>query len=221
MDTVTQGTFTTPRGRTVTMKYRADTSDWNTLSSCMTEDEYHFADLHLVGTALDVGAHIGGATVSLAIDNPDLRVVAVEAVPPNVELLRQNIELNGLSDRVTVVDAAAGRGRTATINWGFTGSETARHHAYIGNSLLPDREKFPHQQAEVRVRTLASLDSEFGPFCFAKVDCEGCEYAFLDGTSVLPLIRGEEHHGPLQLPDYAVSYTQDSAPRGFEAVRRG
>lgn len=218
MYAVTQGTFTTPRGRSVTMNYRTDTSDWNTLASCLNEDEYRLKELNLSGTALDIGAHIGGATIALAVDNPDLHVVAVEAVPPNVDLLRENVTRNGLDEQVTVIHAAAGKGKTAIVRWGFSGSESADHHAFIGNSLLPAGAKSLTER--VKVRTLASLVKEFGPFSFAKVDCEGCEYAFLDGTSLVPLIRGEEHHGPLDLPDYTVTYSQDNAPRGFDAVQR-
>src|SRR5688500_12720216 len=125
MYTVTHGTFRTPRGQNVTMAYREDSSDWNTIRSCLDEDEYRLAELHLTGTALDIGAHIGGATIAMAVDNPDLHVVSVEAVPPNVELLRANVVRNGLSDRVTVVHAAAGKGQTATIRWGFEGNESA------------------------------------------------------------------------------------------------
>ena len=226
MYTVTQGTFRTPRGAEVSLSYRADSSDYNTIRSCLDEDEYRLADLNLTGTALDVGAHIGGATIALAVDNPALHVVAVEAVPPNVDLLRQNVERNGLSERVTVIHAAAGKGATASINWGFTGSETATHHAFIGNSLLPDREKSPHDQAEIPVRTLASLAEQFGPFSFAKVDCEGCEYPFLTGSGLeqVALIRGEFHATPTRLARQLVATHDvthdDQTPGAFEAVRR-
>lgn len=221
MYAVTHGTFRTPRGRQVTLEYREDTNDYNTLRSCLDEDEYRLRDLHLTGTALDVGAHIGGATIALLVDNPDLRVVAVEAVPPNVELLRENLERNGVADRVTVIHAAAGSGRTATIRWAFAGNESADHHAFIGNSLLPG--PATHRAEKVPVATLAALVSEHGPFAFAKVDCEGCEYTFLRGAALagVALIRGEEHHGPLDLADFDVTYTAGTPPRGFEAVRRG
>ena len=67
MYTVTHGTFRTPRGRSVSLSYREDTNDYNALRSCLDEDEYRLAELTLTGTALDVGAHIGGVTVALAL----------------------------------------------------------------------------------------------------------------------------------------------------------
>jgi FkbM family methyltransferase len=222
MYAVTQGTFRTPRGRSVTMKYREDTNDWNTLNACLTEDEYGLKDLRLSGVALDIGAYIGGVTIGLVLDNPDLHVVAVEAVPPNVVLLRENLVRAGAADRVTVVEGAAGDGQPVMLNWGYSGNVAADHHSFIGNAVMPEADLRASHSAMVDTISLASLVAEYGPFSFAKVDCEGCEYPFLSGSGLegVDLIRGEEHYGPLDLPGYDVTYTQDNAPRGFEAVRR-
>jgi len=89
--------FETPRGHLVTMHYRTDSSDWNTLYSALNEDEYGLRSRHLTGSALDIGAHIGAVAVGLAIDNPDLIVVAVEPVPDNARLLRLNVAAYGLT----------------------------------------------------------------------------------------------------------------------------
>jgi FkbM family methyltransferase len=223
MYAVTQGTFRTPRGRSVTLNYREDTNDWNTLNACLTEDEYGLKDLHLSGVALDIGAYIGGVTIGLALDNPDLHVVAVEAVPPNVVLLRENLTRAGAADRVTVVEGAAGDGQPVMLNWGYSGNEAADHHSFIGNAVMAEADLRASHAAMVPTITLASLVADYGPFSFAKVDCEGCEYPFLSGSGLegVALIRGEEHYGPLDLPGYDVTYTQGNAPRGFEAIRRG
>ena len=221
MYAVTQATFRTPRGQAVTLNYRQDTNDWNTLNSCLTEDEYGLRDLHLTGQALDIGAHIGGVTIALALDNPELHVIAVEAVPPNAQLLASNVERAGVADRVTIIQAAAGKGKTATVRWAFKGNETADHHAFIGNAVMPEATLVEHEHSEVEVVTLAGLVKQYGPIGFAKVDCEGCEYPTLENIpDCIVRIRGEEHYGPLDLPDFEVTYTQDNAPRGFEAVRR-
>ena len=223
MYTVTHGTFRTPRGQSVTLAYREDTNDYNTLRSCLDEDEYRLRELTLSGTALDVGAHIGGVTIGLLVDNPDLRVVSIEAVPPNVDLLRRNVESLGLSERVTIVNAAAGKGKTATVRWAFEGNYVADHHAFIGNAVMPETDLRTAKSEQVPVVKLADLVAEHGPFSFCKIDCEGCEYPFLRGKALsqVALIRGEEHYGKLDLPGFDVTYTQDNAPRGFEAVRRG
>lgn len=190
-----EGTFRTPRGRQAAMTYRADSSDWNTLWSCLNEDEYGFRERSVEGTALDVGAHIGGVTVGLALDNPTLHVIAVEAVPPNVELLRRNVAANGIAGRVTVIEGAAGSG-PVEVWYGYEGSENASHHAFIGNSSLAYAATTgTHQTSRYHEATTLSAILEHGPVSLAKVDCEGCEYAFLDDPRVaeIPTILGEWH----------------------------
>lgn len=58
-------------------------------------------------TAYDVGANIGYISLLLARRVGDAgRVVAVEALPVNIERLRRNLALNDLEGRVQVLDAA-------------------------------------------------------------------------------------------------------------------
>ena len=56
------------------------------------------------GVFVDVGANVGTTTLA-ALSRFD-RAIAVEAEPRNAALLRANAALNGLEDRVTVVEAA-------------------------------------------------------------------------------------------------------------------
>ena len=58
------------------------------------------------GTFVDVGAHIGTTTVSALAHQGFDRTVSIEPDPENLRLLRANVSLNGLDDRVTVVPAA-------------------------------------------------------------------------------------------------------------------
>lgn len=182
------------------MHYREDTSDWNTISSVLDHDEYHLRGLTLMGLAIDVGAHCGAVTVALAVDNPGLHVIAVEPLPDNVRLLRENTGANGIADRVTIIPRPVGRsGDTVTVRWGFQGNETALHHAFIGNSTLgtPD---MPHDSAKMSAVGIVDLVGQ-GEVAFLKIDCEGGEWGFLDDPAVsrIALIVGEYH--PVPLPD--------------------
>jgi FkbM family methyltransferase len=230
--------FRTPKGHLVQMLVRVGTSDHNTLYSALNEDEYGLSGMNLSGRAADIGAHIGSVAVGLLVDNPDLRVVAVEPVPPNVELLRQNLERNGVLDRCEVIAAAVGKGKTTTIRYGSLGMdsdtdaerENATHHAFIGNSALvyPKTPKRPHESAEVPVRSLKSLL----PLDFLKIDVEGGEWGFLASPDVSEVryIVGEVHptngHAPLHMAQllgetHVVSFNGPPAgPCGFVAVRR-
>lgn len=232
--------FRTPKGNTVTMTYRPDTSDWNTIWSCLPEDEYGLARLDLTGFAADIGGHIGGVTLALLADNPALHVIAIEAVPENAELLWNNVEANGFGDRATVINGAAGKeAGTARIHYRYTGNETAEHHAFIGNIGLfpgfgPDNcpNEIPHEHADVPVVPLADLvDNRL--LSFMKIDCEGGEWDFFDTEPAnlrrLARIHGEWHPttGHTQadftalLPGFEITYTgPEAGPQGFAAVLR-
>jgi FkbM family methyltransferase len=226
--------WTTPKGHFARITYRLETSDWNTVSSVMRpHDEYALATLDLRGQAADIGAHIGSVTLALLLDNPELRVTAIEPVPDNVELLRLNLETNGVADRCTVIEAAVGSGRKTTIRYGYTGSENATHHAFIGNTAIVypvDGNELPHVERSVPVLRLVDL----GPLDFIKIDCEGGEWGFLKGTALAKVARihGEAH--PVlghRAPDMATLLAQthdvtfsganlDPGPCGFVAVAR-
>jgi FkbM family methyltransferase len=55
---------------------------------------------------VDVGAHIGTTTIPALTRHGFARAVAVEPDPDNIRLLRVNVALNGLHERVRVIQAA-------------------------------------------------------------------------------------------------------------------
>jgi FkbM family methyltransferase len=57
-------------------------------------------------TLVEVGAHIGTTTIPALTRHGFARAVAIEPDPDNLRLLRANVALNGLHDRVTVIDGA-------------------------------------------------------------------------------------------------------------------
>jgi FkbM family methyltransferase len=229
--TVETAQFWTPRNRSAVMAYRTNSSDWNTVYACMTEDEYRLKDRHLTGTAVDIGAHIGGVTVGLALDNPELHVIAVEPVPDNAALLRRNVEQNGVADRVTVIEGAAGGKRPVSVWYGYTGSESAEHHAFIGNSSLAYDTSGTVTHETVRYAKPVRL-ADLGDVALVKIDCEGGEYAVLADEAVakIPVILGEWHpvRGKTQFnitgllgDTHDVTFSgPEAGPGGFVAVAR-
>lgn len=222
--------FRTPRGKAAYFAVRPGTNDHNTIFSCTTEDEYRLRDIELGdGWALDVGAYIGGVAIALALDNPDAHVIAVEALSVNVELLRDNCERNGVSDRVTILHAAAHRpGRkTAVVEWNFGADEAGQHHRFVGNAHGFNQEGA--QREDVKALSLdAFVKLAGGEIAFAKVDCELCEYDVLKTPAVksVALFRGEFHGGYDRIVEllgdtHDVKQTSGTeAFGGFEAVRR-
>jgi len=228
----------TPKGNPATLFYRESTNDWNTISSIMApHDEYGLAALSLAGLALDVGSHLGSCAIALALDNPDLRVICVEPVPENAELIRRNVYINGLAQRIGIVESPAGHsGDKITVRWGFAHDENALHHAFIGNAyLLSPTPVEPHTEIDADAVSLPDLIGS-AEVSFCKVDCEGGEYDFLDDPAVKQLARihGEWHPTPkwgpggkaeiirLLSPTHDLTFSgPESGPGGFSAVRHG
>lgn len=232
---VRQHEFLTPHGHTVTMSLRQGTNDWNSLWSTLNEDEYHLPT-GLSGIAVDVGGYLGSVGIALAVDNPGLRVIIVEPVPPNCDLIERNIADNALGERVTLIRGAAGKGKESVEVWyGYTGTVSLEHHAFVGNSTLAydDGGKAPHESVTYKATSLSSLVKAYGDIAFLKIDIEGGEWAFLDSPALprVATIVGEWHPvrqhvlGDLLTllePTHSVTFTGPQAgPGGFEAVRRG
>jgi FkbM family methyltransferase len=57
-------------------------------------------------TLVEVGAHIGMTSIAALTRHGFARAVAIEPDSDNLRLLRANVALNGLHDRVTVIDGA-------------------------------------------------------------------------------------------------------------------
>ncbi len=122
----------------------------------------------------DVGANIGAYTVLFAQwTGAAGRVVAFEPSPPSIAGLREQVRLNGVSDRVEIIEAAVSQspGSAAFDCGGASGT----------NALVPDAESGADV---IRVET-TSLDA----FCAArgiypsivKIDVEGAELDVLRG----------------------------------------
>jgi hypothetical protein len=132
--------LTTPRGNSALLACRDDTSDlaiagsvFGGVAGSPLVDEYDLGAEYITGVFVDVGAHIGAVTVAVLLDNPQARAICVEPIPDNVGVLRQNLELNGLTERATVIAAAVG---TKTVRMG---SGTERYVANMRAPLAPRR----------------------------------------------------------------------------------
>jgi len=150
----------------------------------------------------DVGAHLGYFTLLLGrLVGDDGRVVAFEAAPENARVVRENVRINGLADRVTVENAAAvdttideldlyaGRVGGST-EWTVSPDFATREDSRPADLLPPS----------FRVRGLA-LDDYFPPgssIDLVKMDIEGAEALALHGMRLLladarPIILLEFH----------------------------
>lgn len=186
----------TPNGKPIVFRYRRGTNDWNTVSACTTGDEYALRGLVVDGPVLDVGGYLGSVGISIAVDNPDAVVTIVEPVPDNARLIRYNADRNNVSDRVTVIEGAVGKGGEKVDVWfGYIGTESAEHHAFVGNSSLAYDHggELKHDAVSYTARSIGELVGQ--GLSFLKIDCEGGEWAFLHGPALAKVNRivGEAH----------------------------
>lgn len=178
-----KASFTTPWGVEVNAYVRPDTNDWNTLYSCLVDDEY------LVGTldqpvgkqiAIDIGAHAGGC--SLALLSRGFYVIAVEPLPENAELIMANVKENGWEGRFNLLNNAIHSENRVNVilRYGNEKTESGFHHRFIGNTVDASgwQEGLWDQGREIKVKTvtLDYLLENIDTVEFLKIDCEGAEW---------------------------------------------
>jgi FkbM family methyltransferase len=136
-------------------------------------------------------------------------VVAFEPLPANLERLRANLALNGLSERVQVVAAAVGE---------TSGHQRFRLHSSVAMGKLIQPNETGDAVLDVKVVSLDDLAAErVQPPNLLKMDIEGGEVAALRGMRRMlrdagPMLLIEIHGaqaakgvwGEFQLADYAV-----------------
>lgn len=117
---------------------------------------------------VDVGANIGSYTV-LASAVCGARSISIEPDPVTVQSLRRNVEVNGIEDRVTVVESAVGAA-AGTVRF-TVGQDTTNRVATNGDMA----------SREVKVRTLDEILAKEDPVLI-KIDVEGYEPKVVAGA---------------------------------------
>jgi FkbM family methyltransferase len=225
----------TPRGVTVTMRYRDSaqkTTDLSTIGSIFDmwgahNDEYGLEHLY-PATFLDIGGHIGTVTVAVLVDNPACRAVIIEPFAENIEVIRANLDSAGVTDRATVIHGAIGTGSEQRIGYTLARIENADDiHRFVGSPVADD---YAGESIVSAVYPLADLIDLLGDTVdLGKIDCEGCEWVALADPAASRVTRwkGEYHGGDPKrlrklLPKHTVTYEpHDHGATGlFEAARR-
>lgn len=178
-------TFKTAWGSEVNTFNREGTNDWNTLYSCLVDDEYRLASLAQPDAnkkiAVDIGGHIGGCTVGLL--SLGYKVITVEPMPENASLITKNANANFLDGNLKLHQKAIGSVSDiqVVLRYGNESTESGRHHRFIGNTV--DVEKWTgtgiwNDGREILVDTISIDDilKDVDYVDFLKIDCEGAEW---------------------------------------------
>lgn len=212
----------TPRGNTINLIHRDETTDLSTIGAIFNlwgqlHDEYGFGDLH-PRTFLDIGGHIGTATVSVLVDNPDCRAVIIEPLPENVDMIRRNLESARVADRATVVQGAIGSGSEQRVGYTLARLDgdfgDRDKHRYVGSPVPDDYDRESIVSAVYPMGDLVDLLDPRGTIDpthpsgkrvvtewdgrvdLGKIDCEGCEWIALKDPAAKRIDRWVgEYHG--------------------------
>ncbi len=167
--------------------------------------EYRIASLveSLAGrrsTVVDIGGHIGSFSLIMAHLLPELESHIYEFMPENCRLIRANICLNGLEQRVrvhnrAVTDRSDGHVQVKAFREGCEGLNT-------GGVCIARPSDVSLQGDASAVSTIAAKDvvAGLGYVDVLKIDCEASEYRILfsldkEDYRKIGLITGEIHDG--------------------------
>ena len=127
------------------------------------------------GVFIDVGANLGIHSIIAAKHmGKHCKVIAVEPIKSNQKLLKRNIKLNKVSERVTLIPTAVSSKKgiqTMYFEDGFSPAASFKSESFLNNSV------------KVQTETLDSIifENKLLPNLI-KIDVEGAEYEVLKGS---------------------------------------
>jgi FkbM family methyltransferase len=170
------------------------------------------------GVLIDIGANIGAVTLDWASRSGRLHVHAYEPNPATNEVLRQNVEVNGLADRVTVHPEAVGRETGRLRLWTNVHSMTTTAYADAPPTPEAVATYVPLVDLNEVVRRVGDQ-----PVALLKIDAEGGEVDTLEGASpaTLAALRQVilEYHDGL-CPDASGRCRKVLERAGFQCLTR-
>lgn len=128
---------------------------------------------------IDIGAHIGTFCVPLAHAQP-VHIVAVEPSRVNARYLRSNVEKNGLSDRVQVIQKAVSADlHQAEFMEGDASTRGTLNAAMVRHPGRPADHYVVEVVSLPEIMDMAPHPSRGSKIRLLKMDCEGAEYEIL------------------------------------------
>lgn len=196
--------FPSKTGQERTIWYRKDTNDWNTIWATFVEDKYNITklDLREKDIVLDIGAHIGAATMLLTTMRPDLRIFAFEPIFNNFELLRKNVQELDYEGEINIFKEAVWFYDDDKVKMYYgDNSENGKVHKFLGSQFLlyPYYDKRVFNWVETVDLSTVFKDNHIFSCRFIKLSVQGAEYGILKGApkevlEMVDRIHGEYHN---------------------------
>ena len=145
---------------------RTRTWDWHTVHHVFSDNAYQLPDDMRGDIFVDIGAHVGGASIRAAWAGAD-RVIAYEPSSASFYCLAENISCNLFENKIQAYNKAVGPKGKATliVDTCNTGQSTC----------LPERNDFGGVDMEEVDMVPLSEVLESVENCYLKMDCEGGE----------------------------------------------
>jgi len=167
------------------LKFQTTGSKWDffILNEIFVIKEYDVALPFTPKTIVDVGAHIGAASLFFAKKFPEAKIYSIEPFPKNFIALSNNIKLNGLEKQIKAFNIAiAKKEGSAKL---YLNKENDGCHSLI-KELNPESEGLKVETSDfdgfLAENDIKSID-------LLKMDCEGAEMDILRSTKKLSSIK--------------------------------
>ncbi|NDF30498.1 MAG: FkbM family methyltransferase, partial [Nitrososphaeria archaeon] len=155
----------------IKIKLRVDSTDLMAFTHVWLLREYERPGFEIENndTIIDIGAHIGLFALFSTQLCKSGKIYCFEPVRENFEMLKSNLELNGITNVTATNSAVSVDNGTVTI---YLNDDEAGHSMYVTGSR-------PIQVRSVSLKNV--FESHNIERCdFLKVDCEGEEYAIMN-----------------------------------------
>jgi FkbM family methyltransferase len=159
---------------------------------------------------IDAGGYIGTTAILYAQLYPQTKVICIEPLPENCNLIKKNIENNGLKDRIILIEKALFNTNGEKVDIYYRDdSPVGIAHKFVGSSSLVYTESVSARFFSAETISLAKIFSDYNipAVRILKMDLECSEYKALEGVpgdvlKKIQTIKGEYHN-----PDKTKSQT--------------
>ena len=164
---------------------------------------------------IDIGTNIGDSPIYFALNNAK-RVLGLEPYPHPFLLASENIKMNNLEEKITLLNAGYGEDGSIKVRTDLKDTH--------GTNL-----KSSNEGTEIRIISLKTLLKENNfDTAVLKMDCEGCEYNIVNEQDEtlrkFKRIQMEYHYGyeklksKLEEAGFTVRYTEPTKSYNKDAI---